>query len=66
MNKSIIIFICFVIIPCFMSCKLFNIEVSDKRNPVPQIILMDNHIEVSPTGATRISKSDFFPFEYKN
>ena len=38
-----------------------KIEVSDKRNPTPQIIFLNNHIEVSPTGATRISKSDFFP-----
>lgn len=44
-----------------VSCKLFKIEVSDKRNPLPQVILLDNHIEVSSTGAVRISKSDFFP-----
>ncbi len=61
MNKSVIIFICFISIPCIDSCKLFKIEVSDKRNKIPPIILLGNHIEVSPTGATRISKSDFFP-----
>lgn len=61
MNKSVITFICLVIIPCSISCKLFKIEVSDKRNKVPRIILLDNHIEVTPTGTTRITKSDFFP-----
>lgn len=44
-----------------VSCKLIKIEVSDKRNTDPQIILLDNQLEVSPTGVTRISKSDFFP-----
>jgi len=44
-----------------VSCKLFKIEVSNKRNTVPQIILLDNHIEITSTGTTRISKSDFFP-----
>jgi len=44
-----------------VSCKLFKIEVSDKRNTVPHIILLDNHIEITSTGTTRISKSDFFP-----
>ena len=48
-----------------MSCSLFKIDVSEKRNPVPQFILLDNHIEVSSTGITRISKSDFFPSSFK-
>jgi len=61
MYKRFIIFICFICIPWINCCKLIKIEVSDKRNSIPQIILLDNHIEVSPTGATRISKSDFFP-----
>jgi L-ascorbate metabolism protein UlaG (beta-lactamase superfamily) len=65
MNKSVIIFICFVTIPCILSCKLIKIEVSDKRNPVPQIILLNNNIELSSTGVTRISKSDFFPSCFK-
>jgi L-ascorbate metabolism protein UlaG (beta-lactamase superfamily) len=60
MNKGKIIFILFVSISWMVSCKLFKIEVSDKRNPEPQIILLDNQLEVSPTGAVRISKSDFF------
>ena len=47
------------------SCKFIEIDVSDKRNPIPQIILLNKHIEVSPTGITRISKSDFFPSGFR-
>jgi L-ascorbate metabolism protein UlaG (beta-lactamase superfamily) len=65
MKRGVIILIWLVSIPCIISCKLIKIEVSDKRNPVPQIILSDNYIEVSPTGATRISKSDFFPSSFR-
>jgi L-ascorbate metabolism protein UlaG (beta-lactamase superfamily) len=48
-----------------LSCKFIEIDVSDKRNPTPQIILLNEHIEVSPTGITRISKSDFFPSGFR-
>jgi len=48
-----------------MSCDLIKVDISEKRNPVPQFILLDNHIEVSSTGITRISKSDFFPSSFK-
>lgn len=65
MKNNVITFICLVSIPCTMSCKLIKIEISDKRNPIPQIILLNNHIEVSPTGVTRISKSDFFPSSFR-
>ena len=41
-------------------CSLIGIDVSDKRNPTPQIISLDSHIEISSTGITKISKSDFF------
>ena len=61
MNKGIIIFILFASIPWMVSCKLFKIEVSNNRNSDPQILLLDNQLEVSPTGAVRINKSDFFP-----
>lgn len=65
MNKSVIIFISLVSILCINSCKLIKIEVSDRRNPVPQVIALNNNIELSSTGVTRISKSDFFTSGFK-
>jgi L-ascorbate metabolism protein UlaG (beta-lactamase superfamily) len=65
MKRRKIIFIYFAAILCTMSCKLIKIEVSDKRNPCPQIIRPGNHIEVSSTGVTRISRSDFFPSGFR-
>jgi len=60
MHKRVIILFCLA--GTFISsCKFIKIEISDKRNPTPQILLLNKHIEVSPTGITRISKSDFFP-----
>ena len=64
MCKHLIILISFAEI--FISgCKFIDIDVSDKRNPVSQIVLLNSHIEVSPTGITRISKSDFFPSSFR-
>jgi L-ascorbate metabolism protein UlaG (beta-lactamase superfamily) len=65
MKKCVIGFICLITVLSIMSCSLIKIDVSEKRNPVPQFILLDNHIEVSSTGITRISKSDFFPSSFK-
>ena len=64
MCKHVIILISFaeIFIP---GCKFIDIDVSDKRNPVSQIVLLNSHIEVSPTGITRISKSDFFPSSFR-
>jgi L-ascorbate metabolism protein UlaG (beta-lactamase superfamily) len=64
MYKKAIILFCFAG-TLISSCSLIEIDVSDKRNPTPQIILLNEHIEVSPTGTTRISKSDFFPSSFK-
>jgi L-ascorbate metabolism protein UlaG (beta-lactamase superfamily) len=60
MHKKVIILFCLAG-TLISSCKFIKIEISDKRNPTPQIIFLNKHIEVSPTGITRISKSDFFP-----
>jgi len=60
MHKKVIILFCLAV-TLISSCKFVKIEISDKRNPTPQIIFLNKHIEVSPTGITRISKSDFFP-----
>jgi len=60
MHKKLIILFCFAG-TLISSCKFIEIDDSDKRNPTPQIMLLNKHIEVSPTGITRISKSDFFP-----
>ena len=60
MHRKVIILFCLAG-TLISSCKFIKIEVSDKRNPTPQIIFLNKHIEVSPTGITRISKSDFFP-----
>jgi hypothetical protein len=62
-KKSIILF-CFAG-TLISSRSLIEIDVSDKRNPTPRTILLNKHIEVSPTGITRISKSDFFPSSFK-
>jgi len=64
MHKKAIILFCFAG-TFILSCKFIEIDVSDKRNPTPQIILLNKHIEVSPTGITRISKSDFFPSSFR-
>ena len=60
MYKRVIILFCLAG-TLISSCKFIKIEISDKRNPTPRILLLNKHIEVSPTGITRISKSDFFP-----
>lgn len=60
MHKKVIILFCLAG-TLISSCKFIKIEISDKRNPTSQIIFLNNHIEVSPTGITKISKSDFFP-----
>jgi hypothetical protein len=59
MHKRVIILFCLAG-TLISSCKFIKIEISDKRNPTPRILLLNKHIEVSPTGITRISKSDFF------
>ena len=64
MHKKVIILFCLAG-TLISSCKFIEIDVSDKRNPTPQIILLNKHIEVSPTGITRISKSDFFPSSFR-
>lgn len=60
MHKKVIILFCLAG-TLISSCKFIKIEISDKRNPTSQIIFLISHIEVSPTGITKISKSDFFP-----
>ena len=65
MKKCVIGFICLIIVLTIMSCSLIKIDVSEKRNPVLQFILLDNYIEISSTGITRISKSDFFPSSFR-
>ena len=60
MHKNVIILFCLAG-TLISSCKFIKIEISDKRNPTSQIIFLISHIEVSPTGITKISKSDFFP-----
>ncbi len=62
-KKAIILF--YFVGTLVSSCSLIEIDVSDKRNPNPQIILLNKQIEVSPTGITRISKSDFFPSSFR-
>ena len=64
MHKIVIILFCLAG-TLISSCKFIKIEISDKRNPTPQIILLNKHIEVSSTGITRISKSDFFPSGFR-
>jgi len=64
MHKKAIILFCLAG-TLISSCKFIDIDISDKRNPTPQIILLNKHIEVSPTGITRISKSDFFPSGFR-
>jgi L-ascorbate metabolism protein UlaG (beta-lactamase superfamily) len=64
MYKKAIILVCFAG-TLISSCSLIEIDVSDKRIPTPRIILLNKHIEVSPTGITRISKSDFFPSSFR-
>ncbi|MFH0842192.1 MAG: MBL fold metallo-hydrolase [Bacteroidota bacterium] len=65
MNKIGVIFICLATIPCIIGCKLIKIEVSDKRNQSPQIVRPGNNIEVTSTGLTRISGTDFFPSGFR-
>jgi|WetSurSiteA1Bulk_404760.scaffolds.fasta_scaffold00770_6 L-ascorbate metabolism protein UlaG (beta-lactamase superfamily) len=65
MKKFKIGFICLLIISTIVGCSLIEIDVSENRNPVPQSILLNNHIEISSTGITRISKSDFFSSSFR-
>ena len=48
-----------------MGCSLIKIEKSENRNPVPQSIILNSGLEVSATGLTTISKSDFFPSSFR-
>jgi len=64
MHKKVIILFCFAG-TLISSCELIDIAVSDKRKSAPQVILLNKHIEVTPTGITRISKSDFFPSGFR-
>lgn len=48
-----------------MGCKLIRIEISDKRNQDPQIVRPGNNIEVTSTGITEISGTDFFPSGFR-
>jgi L-ascorbate metabolism protein UlaG (beta-lactamase superfamily) len=65
MNKVGVIFICLAGISGIMGCKLIKIEVSEKRNQNPLIVRPGNNIEVTSTGTTRISGSDFFPSGFR-
>jgi L-ascorbate metabolism protein UlaG (beta-lactamase superfamily) len=64
MYKKAIILVCFAG-TLISNCSLIEIDVSDKRIPTPRITLLNKHIEVSPTGITRISRSDFFPSSFR-
>jgi L-ascorbate metabolism protein UlaG (beta-lactamase superfamily) len=59
MHRKLIILVFFAC-TYISSCRFIEIKVSDKRKSTPQAILLNRHIEVSPTGIARIRKSDFF------
>jgi len=65
MKKAVTVLILLIAIPALISCKLIKIEVSEKRNPSPQVLRLDKNVEVIATGATKISKSDFFPSSFQ-
>ena len=60
-HRNVYLFIVSCSLLAIVSCNLFKIEVSDKRNPVLRTLLLEKNIEISAPGAIRISKTDFFP-----
>ena len=44
---------------------MVKINISDKRNPVPQTLKWNENIEITTWGAIKVSQSDFFPSSFR-
>ncbi len=44
---------------------MVKITVSDKRNPVPQSLELDEDIKITTWGAIKVNKADFFPSSFQ-
>lgn len=55
----------FLIVVTIQSCSMVKVSVSDKRNPVPQTIKLDENLKITTWGAIKVNKSDFFPSSFQ-
>ncbi len=47
------------------SCTMVKITASEKRNPIPQQVVIDDNTRLTTWGAIRVNKSHFFPSSFQ-
>jgi len=55
----------YVLVFIFQSCTMVKVTVSEKRNPVPQTLKVDEQMEITTWGTIKVNTSHFFPSSFQ-